>query len=182
MMYTHVRPIVVCLRLQLSVVQILGIMEKNGERAEEAGEQMERLLFILHTLVSYRDGAKITKPESICQVGCFLSFIKDRDGKLPGTFAVIIDAVRIKQRVIRLWKSYLHIFFISYFQTVLQLTQSSSLSASCSRLLLQITSSLLLGENITLPQSLIQQMIQKVRPRSLEIRLLCVFERFDTWM
>lgn len=69
MMYTHVQPIVVYLRLQLSVVQILGIMEKKGERAEEAAEQMERLLFILHTLVSYRDGAKITKPESICQVG-----------------------------------------------------------------------------------------------------------------
>lgn len=74
--YTHVQPIVVCLHLQLSVVQILDIMEKKGEGAEEAAEQMERLLFILHTLVSYRDGAKITKPESICQVGgcCFISF------------------------------------------------------------------------------------------------------------
>lgn len=66
---THVQPIIVCLHFQLSVVEVLGIMETNGERAEEAAEQLERLLFILHTLVSYRDGAKITKPESICQVG-----------------------------------------------------------------------------------------------------------------
>lgn len=50
-------------------MEVLGIMEKKEEIAEEAVEQMERLLFILHTLVSYRDGAQITKPESICQVG-----------------------------------------------------------------------------------------------------------------
>lgn len=45
---------------------------------------------------------------------------------------------------------------------MLRLTQSSSLSASCSRLLLQITSSLLLGENVTLPNALIQETVQKV--------------------
>lgn len=50
----------------------------------------------------------------------------------------------------------------SHLQTVLRLTQSSSLSPSCSRLLLQITSSLLLGENITLPRALIQETVQKV--------------------
>uniref|UniRef100_H3CN87 UTP20 small subunit processome component n=1 Tax=Tetraodon nigroviridis TaxID=99883 RepID=H3CN87_TETNG len=99
--------------LELSVVEVLGIMETTREGAEEAAEQLERLLFILHTLVSYRDGAKVTKPESVCQ-------------------------------------------------TVLRLTRSSTLSASCSRLLLQITSSLLLGENISLPKSLIQEMIQKI--------------------
>lgn len=60
-------------------------------------------------------------------------------------------------------------------QTVLQLTQSSTLSGSCSRLLLQITSSLLLGDNITLPKSLIQEMIHKVCPQSLKINFfLCV--------
>lgn len=51
---------------------------------------------------------------------------------------------------------------ISSSQTVLRLIQSSSLSASCSRLLLQITSSLLLGENVSLPNSLIQETVQKV--------------------
>uniref|UniRef100_A0A8C9YSM5 UTP20 small subunit processome component n=1 Tax=Sander lucioperca TaxID=283035 RepID=A0A8C9YSM5_SANLU len=50
----------------------------------------------------------------------------------------------------------------SRLQTVLRLIQSSSLSASCSRLLLQITSSLLLGENVTLPKALIQETVQKV--------------------
>ncbi|TMS03012.1 Small subunit processome component 20-like protein [Larimichthys crocea] len=99
--------------LQVSVVEVLGVMEAKGEEAYHATEQLERLLFILHTLVSHRDGAKITKPEAVCQA-------------------------------------------------VLRLTQSSSLSASCSRLLLQITSSLLLGENVTLPNALIQETVQKV--------------------
>ncbi|XP_045928602.1 small subunit processome component 20 homolog, partial [Micropterus dolomieu] len=99
--------------LQVSVEEVLGIMEAKGEEASQATEQLERLLFILHTLVSHRDGAKITKPEAVCQ-------------------------------------------------TVLRLIQSSSLSATCSRLLLQITSSLLLGENITLPKALIQETVQKV--------------------
>ncbi|KAL7370997.1 hypothetical protein ABVT39_016013 [Epinephelus coioides] len=99
--------------LQVSVVEVLGIMEAKGEEAEQATEQLERLLFILHTLVSHKDGAKVTKPEAVCQ-------------------------------------------------TVLRLIQSSSLSASCSRLLLQITSSLLLGENISLPKALIQETVQKV--------------------
>ncbi|XP_059182433.1 small subunit processome component 20 homolog [Centropristis striata] len=99
--------------LQVSVVEVLGIMEVKGEEAEQATEQLERLLFILHTLVSHKDGAKVSKPEAVCQ-------------------------------------------------TVLRLIQSSSLSASCSRLLLQITSSLLLGENITLRKELIQETVQKV--------------------
>ncbi|KAM6961562.1 LOW QUALITY PROTEIN: small subunit processome component 20 homolog [Tautogolabrus adspersus] len=99
--------------LQISVVEVLGVMEAQGKEADEAAEQLERLLFILHTLVSHKDGVKITKPEAVCQM-------------------------------------------------VLRLIQSSSLSASCSRLLLQITSSLLLGENITLPKALIQETVQKV--------------------
>ncbi|KAM9334967.1 small subunit processome component 20 homolog [Symphorus nematophorus] len=99
--------------LQVSVVEVLGVIEAKGEGADQATEQLERLLFILHTLVSHRDGAKITKPEAVCQ-------------------------------------------------TVLRLIQSPSLSAPCSRLLLQITSSLLLGENVTLPKALIQEMVQKV--------------------
>ncbi|XP_034382098.1 small subunit processome component 20 homolog isoform X2 [Cyclopterus lumpus] len=99
--------------LQVSVVEVLAVVEAKGEEAEPATEQLERLLFILHTLVSHKNGAKITKPEAVCQ-------------------------------------------------TVLRLIQSSSLSASCSRLLLQITSSLLLGENITLPKALTQETVQKV--------------------
>ncbi|XP_069012709.1 small subunit processome component 20 homolog [Embiotoca jacksoni] len=99
--------------LQVSVVDVLGVAEVKGEDPDVATQQLERLLFILHTLVSHRGGAKITKPEAVCQ-------------------------------------------------TVLRLTRSSSLSASCSRLLLQITSSLLLGENISLPKALIQETVQKV--------------------
>ncbi|XP_011611808.2 small subunit processome component 20 homolog [Takifugu rubripes] len=114
--------------LELSVLEVSGIVEAKGQKAEEAAEQLERLLFILHTLVSYRDGAKITKPESVCQ-------------------------------------------------TVLQLTQSSTLPASCSRLLLQITSSLLLGENITLPTSLIKEMIQKVFSSTLGKDLILEFTK-----
>ncbi|CAK6949748.1 small subunit processome component 20 homolog [Scomber scombrus] len=99
--------------LQVRVVEVLGVMEAKGEEAEQATEQLERLLFIFQTLVSHRDGAKVTKPEAVCQ-------------------------------------------------TVLRLVKSSALSASCSRLLLQIISSLLLGENISLPETLIRETVQKV--------------------
>lgn len=57
-----------CPHVQVSVEEVLGVMEAKGEEASQATEQLERLLFILHTLVSHRDGAKITKPEAVCQV------------------------------------------------------------------------------------------------------------------
>ncbi|XP_074554208.1 small subunit processome component 20 homolog [Halichoeres trimaculatus] len=114
--------------LQTSVVEVLGIMEAKGKGADEAAEQLERLLFILHTLVSHKDGAKITKPEAVCQM-------------------------------------------------VLQLIQSSSLPASCSRLLLQTTSSLLLGENITLPKTHIQETVQKVFGSSMGQDLILEFTK-----
>uniref|UniRef100_A0A4W6DX43 UTP20 small subunit processome component n=1 Tax=Lates calcarifer TaxID=8187 RepID=A0A4W6DX43_LATCA len=93
-------------------LQILDVVELKGEEAGLATEQLERLLFILHTLVSHRDGSKITKPEAVCQV-------RGED---------------------HLW----------------------ALSIPCYRLLLQIISSLLLGENVSLPKSLIQETVQKV--------------------
>ncbi|XP_031599328.1 small subunit processome component 20 homolog [Oreochromis aureus] len=99
--------------LQASMSEVLDIMEAKGKDADPATEQLESLLFILHTLASHKGGAKVTKPESVCQM-------------------------------------------------VLRLIQSSCLSASCSRLLLQITSSLLLGENVSLPNSLIQETVQKI--------------------
>lgn len=58
----------VCPTVQLSVEEVLGFVEAKGEEADQAAEQLERLLFILHTLVSHKDGAKITKPETVCQV------------------------------------------------------------------------------------------------------------------
>ncbi|XP_061617524.1 LOW QUALITY PROTEIN: small subunit processome component 20 homolog [Phyllopteryx taeniolatus] len=99
--------------LQASVEQVFSVLEAKGDESVPAGEQLERLLFVLHTLVSHKDGAKITKPEAVCQ-------------------------------------------------TVLRLIQSSKLSTSCSRLLLQIVSSLLLGENIRLPNTLVQEIVHKV--------------------
>lgn len=127
---------------QLAVQEVLGLAEANrGEgESEEPAEHLERLLFILHTLVSHRDGAKVTKPEAVCQVH-------------PGKEYLLI--------AMSFFTSINHVCLCR--QTVLQLIGSSSLSAPCSRLLLQIISSLLLGENITLPNSLIQEMVQKAR-------------------
>ncbi|XP_072235229.1 small subunit processome component 20 homolog [Leuresthes tenuis] len=113
--------------LQVSLGEILAAADKP-EDTEPAIEQLERLLFILHTLVSHRDGAKVTKPEAVCQ-------------------------------------------------TVLRLLQSSTLSASCSRLLLQVTSSLLLGENISLPRALIQDTVQKVFSSTLGQDLILEFTK-----
>lgn len=120
---------------QLAMEEVLGLAEASRE--EEAAEHLERLLFLLHTLVSHRDGAKVTKPEAVCQV-------------IPRKKYIYRDVG---------FASVNHVFL--YRQTVLQLIRSSSLSGPCSRLLLQIISSLLLGENITLPNSLIQEVMQK---------------------
>ncbi|KAJ0012510.1 hypothetical protein NQD34_016844 [Periophthalmus magnuspinnatus] len=113
--------------LQASIVEVLGVVESKGDKAE-AIDQLERLLFIFHTLVSHRDGAKVTKPEEVCQV-------------------------------------------------ILKLVQCTSLSASCSRLLLQIISSLLLAENITLPNALILQTTQKVLSSNIEKDLILEFTK-----
>nr|XP_057934713.1 small subunit processome component 20 homolog [Doryrhamphus excisus] len=115
--------------LQASVAEVHSVMEEaKEEEAESAGEQLQRLLFILHTLVSHKDGAKITKPEDVCQ-------------------------------------------------TVLHLIQSTALQAPCSRLLLQIVSSLLLGENIILPRALIQEIIHKVFGSTLGEDLILEFTK-----
>uniref|UniRef100_A0A668AJM1 UTP20 small subunit processome component n=1 Tax=Myripristis murdjan TaxID=586833 RepID=A0A668AJM1_9TELE len=63
--------------------------------------------------------------------------------------------------------------------TVLRLLQSPALSGSCSRLLLQIISSLLLGENITLPAALIQETVQKLFLPSLLRFISGLFGRDD---
>ncbi|KAM4523536.1 small subunit processome component 20 homolog [Fundulus diaphanus] len=114
--------------LQVSVEELSDAVGKTGEAAREAMEQLERLLFVLHTLASHRGGAKVTKPEMVCKM-----------------------AVR--------------------------LIESCSLSASCSRLLLQITSSLLLGENVRLPGVLIRETVQKVFSSRLEQDLILEFTK-----
>ncbi|XP_038143159.1 small subunit processome component 20 homolog [Cyprinodon tularosa] len=114
--------------LQASVEELSDSVGKTDEVGSEALEQLERLLFVLHTLVSHRDGAKVTKPETVTKM-----------------------AVR--------------------------LIDISSRSVSCSRLLLQITSSLLLGENIHLPNALIQETIQKVFNSRLEQDLILEFTK-----
>ncbi|XP_028307568.1 small subunit processome component 20 homolog [Gouania willdenowi] len=114
--------------LQAAVAQILSVVEAKDEGANLAMEQLERLLYILHTLVSHKGGDKVTKPEVVCQMMSLL-------------------------------------------------IQSSSLSAPCGRLILQITSSLLLGDNISLPKALIQEIIQKVLSSSMEEDLIVEFTK-----
>ncbi|XP_024150464.1 small subunit processome component 20 homolog [Oryzias melastigma] len=114
--------------LQVSLEEVFGVVEAGGEDPEPAMEQLERLLFVLHTLVSHKGGAKVTQPEAVCQ-------------------------------------------------TALRLIQSASLRTSCSRLLLQITSSLLLGENVTLQGGVIAEVIQKVFSSSMEQDLILEFTK-----
>ncbi|XP_077450300.1 small subunit processome component 20 homolog [Stigmatopora argus] len=111
-----------------SVMEIFTILESKEKEDDLAGEQLERLLFVLHTLVSYKDGMKITKPETVCQ-------------------------------------------------TVLSLIQSLMLPNSCSRLLLQIVSSLLLGENVKLPHALSQEIVHKVFSSSVGQDLILEFTK-----
>ena len=61
---------------QVSVGEILAAAEAKQEDTELAIEQLERLVFILHTLVSHRDGAKVTKPEAVCRVREKFKFVR----------------------------------------------------------------------------------------------------------
>lgn len=53
--------------LQGCLLEVLQKLECEGE-GNHACEHMERLLHIYHTLVEHRGGAKITRPESVCEV------------------------------------------------------------------------------------------------------------------
>ncbi|XP_017158268.1 small subunit processome component 20 homolog isoform X1 [Poecilia reticulata] len=110
--------------LQVSVEEL----SEAAGKTDEAAEQLERLLFVLHTLVSHRGGAKVTNPETVCEM-------------------------------------------------CVRLIDGSSLSASCSRLLLQIVSSLLLGENLRLPSALILQTVQKIFGGRLQQDLILEFTK-----
>uniref|UniRef100_A0AAR2JK74 UTP20 small subunit processome component n=1 Tax=Pygocentrus nattereri TaxID=42514 RepID=A0AAR2JK74_PYGNA len=79
----------------------------------QVSEHMERILYIYHTLVEHRKGAKITNPQSVCEM-------------------------------------------------LVQLVQTSGMSYSCCQLLLQVVSSFLLGENVSLPASFTQELVKKV--------------------
>ncbi|XP_036373482.1 small subunit processome component 20 homolog [Megalops cyprinoides] len=111
--------------LQGCVVEVLRGLEARGEDGQ-ASQHMERLLKIYHTLVDHRGGAKITRPESVCE-------------------------------------------------TLIQLVQAPGLSSSCQLVLLQVTSSLLLGENVSLPDALIQEMLKKVFRSSIDQDLILPF-------
>lgn len=58
--------------LQWSLKEVLGKLETID--ADQANEHLERILYIYHTLVEHRKGAKITKPQSVCEV-CMCVFL-----------------------------------------------------------------------------------------------------------
>uniref|UniRef100_A0A4W5MI71 UTP20 small subunit processome component n=1 Tax=Hucho hucho TaxID=62062 RepID=A0A4W5MI71_9TELE len=93
----------------------------------QASKHLERLLFILLTLVGHRNGAKITKPDAVCQVGLLL--------------------------------------------------QTAALPGPCCRLVLQIISSLLLGENVSLPNTLTQDTVKKVFSSGMDQDLILEFTK-----
>ncbi|XP_018603010.1 small subunit processome component 20 homolog [Scleropages formosus] len=98
--------------LQSCMEEVSKQLEENQEN-QEVIEHIQRLLDICQILVGHRGGAKVTKPESVCE-------------------------------------------------TLLQLIQQPRLSSTCHQLLLKVTSMLLLGENVSLSATLIQEMVKKV--------------------
>ncbi|XP_016370276.1 small subunit processome component 20 homolog [Sinocyclocheilus rhinocerous] len=116
--------------LQGSLKEVLGKLETSN--ATQANEHLERILYIYHTLVEHHKGAKITKPQSVCE-------------------------------------------------TLLQLVQAPGLSYSCHRLLLQVVSAVLMGENLSLPASSIHELVKKVFNSGMDRDLILSFtkEMFD---
>ncbi|XP_048012718.1 small subunit processome component 20 homolog isoform X1 [Megalobrama amblycephala] len=66
-------------------------------------------------------------------------------------------------------------------ETLLQLVQAPGLSYACSRLLLQVVSALLMGENLSLPTSSIHELVKKVFHTGIDRDLILSFtkEMFD---
>lgn len=58
--------------LQASLKEVLGKIETSD--ADSANAHLERILYIYHTLVEHSKGAKITKPQSVCEV-CMCVFL-----------------------------------------------------------------------------------------------------------
>ncbi|XP_072529293.1 small subunit processome component 20 homolog [Salminus brasiliensis] len=116
--------------LQSSMKAVLQRLEAADP--SPVSEHLERILFIYHTLVDHRKGARITKPESVCEM-------------------------------------------------LVQLVQTPGMSYSCCQLLLQVVSSFLLGENVSVPTSLAQELVKKVFISGMDQDLILAFseEMFD---
>ncbi|CAB1345772.1 unnamed protein product [Coregonus sp. 'balchen'] len=118
--------------LQTCVSEVLRNLNKTDvvdeEEEGQASEHLERLLFILHTLVGHRNGDKITKPDTVCQ-------------------------------------------------TVHELLQTPALPGPCCRLVLQIISSLLLGENVSLPNIVTQDTVKMVFSSGMDQDLILEFTK-----
>ncbi|KAI5094075.1 small subunit processome component 20-like [Silurus meridionalis] len=112
--------------LQACVKNLIPKVEAG--HSDQISEHIERILFIYHTVVEHRKGAKITKPQSVCEL-------------------------------------------------LLQLVQTRGLSYSCHSLLLQVISSFLLGENLSLPASLIQELLKKVFTSGIDRDLILSFAK-----
>ncbi|KAL4612676.1 hypothetical protein GN956_G22842 [Arapaima gigas] len=113
--------------LQGCVEEVTRQLEEKLED-QEVIRHLQRLLDIYQILVGHRGGAKVTKPESVCE-------------------------------------------------TLIRLVQQPRLSLSCCQLLLQITSVLLLGENVSLPAALIQDMVKKVFRSGMDQEVILPFAK-----
>uniref|UniRef100_W5LP94 UTP20 small subunit processome component n=1 Tax=Astyanax mexicanus TaxID=7994 RepID=W5LP94_ASTMX len=116
--------------LQSCMKDVLPKLEAGDQ--SQASEHLERILFIYHTLIDHRKGARITKPESVCE-------------------------------------------------TLELLVQTKGMSYSCCQLLLQVVSLFLLGENVSVPASLAQELVKKVFISGMDQDLILDFseEMFD---
>uniref|UniRef100_A0A4W4DWA7 UTP20 small subunit processome component n=1 Tax=Electrophorus electricus TaxID=8005 RepID=A0A4W4DWA7_ELEEL len=116
--------------LQACVMELLPRLEAPD--SEQASAHMEGILVIYHTLIEHHKGAKVTKPESVCEV-------------------------------------------------CVGLVQTAGLSYPCHGLLLQVVSSFLLGENMTLPASMSQELVKQVFTSGADQDLILSFskEMFD---
>ncbi|GAA6068913.1 small subunit processome component 20 homolog, partial [Tachysurus ichikawai] len=112
--------------LQACVKDLL--LKLEAVQSNQTSDHIERILFIYHTLVEHRKGAKITRPQSVCEL-------------------------------------------------LVQLVHTRGLSCSCCSLLLQVISSFLLGENLSLPASMIQELVKKVFTSGMDRDLILSFAK-----
>lgn len=131
----------------------------------ENSDQMRRLLETFLIVVKHGSGSKVAQPADICgvssQVWCAWQLVKSWG------WGVALCCTHVQRTGDpQLWGSgvdcYVRLCFLLLLQVLLEALQTAHLSTSCRKTLLDVVSALLLVENVSLPEALIEETIEKV--------------------
>lgn len=108
----------------------------------EGSEQIRRLLETYLVLVQHGGGSRVTSPVGVCQVGA-------QPARVP--------PAAVAQRGLPTG-----CFLGLFLQVLSQTVAVAGLSTTCRKMLLDVISALILGGNVSLPDTLVKETIERV--------------------